>query len=80
MPLTREEHFELGAKLSDARSTILKGIVQVSHHYPLTHPALVALRKAENELSSAKSKLDDQICREHPTDVTVTRAYYSAKR
>ena len=63
---TPAEHAELGSALAALRDEVQRRHVQVAHAYPQSSPQAVQLKRALESLDSARSALDDALCREDP--------------
>ena len=77
--LTLDEHRHHGAELKRAREAVLRAYVAASAAYPLSSPAVVALRKALDAVGDARNELDEVVCAEVPGDEAIW-CYYGQGR
>lgn len=62
--LSRDEHSALGEELAAMRDRLVKITVQLSHSYPQVIADLAA--RAQADIDSLRSKLDDRVFQEFP--------------
>ncbi len=75
---TIEQHREVGRELRRMQQSLVCLAVALSRAYGKTKPIFHQTRQVEKGLAALRSKLDNVVCREHPTDDSVLRCYYGA--
>lgn len=73
---TAEQHREVGRELRRMQQSLVHLEVALSRAYGKTKPIFHQTRRAVKVLTALRSKLDNVVCREHPTDDSVLRCYY----
>jgi len=75
---TVEQHREVGRELRRMQQSLVCLAVALSRAYGKTKPISHQTRQVVKDLAALRSKLDNVVCREHPTDDSVLRCYYVA--
>ena len=73
---TLEQHQEVGCELRRMQQSLVCLEVALSRAYGKTKPIFHQTHRAVKVLAALRSKLDNVVCREHPTDDSVLRCYY----
>jgi len=73
---TIEQHREVGRELRRTQQSLVHLEVALSRAYGKTKPMVHQTRRVVKGLAALRSKLDNVVCREHPTDNSVLRCYY----
>ncbi|HPC94986.1 MAG TPA: hypothetical protein PLU87_08600 [Sedimentisphaerales bacterium] len=73
---TIEQHREVGRELRRMQQSLVYLEVALSRSYGKSKVICHQTHQAVKVLAALRSKLDNVVCREHPTDDSVLRCYY----
>ena len=75
VPMTIDEHRELGNRLKVIRADYMKTLLRLQEAYPQQSRCVLALRRTLKQLELLRNALDDDIAYEYPREFTPNYYY-----